>query len=278
MKKCTIGIFPGLVRLEYDEENVIFHDSKKKYYFRWNELPGDRIQILPSGKGYMFHIFRNGPVRKIPVMPWSFGFQDLKKMLESKGVLQRISQNFYPVSKRARGAYLILCLEEALKFYGQDLEKWRWVLEKLWEITMTTDEEGWIFQTSNLLPEQVLPYLTYEAMVAARKEQPIYFAYSFSKEQFLSLQTLYRESFCSPADALIEELLGNIYLVITEDWGDLETPHTPSALKYIEQTKVLLKEHGIPLPCNAQTLDFLMDQKHPHMGRPFPGLSFSALP
>ena len=42
---------------------------------------------------------------------------------------------FYKVSKRARAAYLILCLEEALKFYDKvNTEKWRWILKELWGI------------------------------------------------------------------------------------------------------------------------------------------------
>ncbi len=175
---------------------------------------------------------------------------------------------FYPVSKRARAAYLILCLEEVLKFYEQDFEKWEWVLKKLWEITTTSDIEEWIFQVCDLTPEEALPYSTYEELEAARKNKPIYFPYSFTAEQLTDLQNLYRETEHFP---LIESILDNIYFVIADDWGECETPNTPTALAYIEKTEQLLTENQIPLPNDEQTLSFLMRQKDKHSGKPFPG-------
>lgn len=62
MKKCTIGLFSkiitflvfavyrtfylGLIWVEYDMENVIFHYSRKEEYrIRWEEIPGNQMQI-----------------------------------------------------------------------------------------------------------------------------------------------------------------------------------------------------------------------------------------
>ena len=94
---------------------------------------------------------------------------------------------FYPVSKRARAAYLILCLEEVLKFYEQDFEKWEWVLKKLWEITTTSDIEEWIFQVCDLTPEEAPALIRRaEELEAARKTSPVCFPYSFLQQERLT--------------------------------------------------------------------------------------------
>lgn len=42
-----------------------------------------------------------------------------------------VYHRFYKLSGRGRAAYLILCLEKALQFYGQELAAWEWLLQKL---------------------------------------------------------------------------------------------------------------------------------------------------
>lgn len=205
------------------------------------------------------------------------GMEMLLKREKTELELERIKwkkYKFFPVSKRARAAYLILCFEETLKFYQQDFGKWEWVLKKLWEITTTADIEEWVFHVCDLLPEEILPYSNYEEVEADRKSRPIYFPFSFTAERFADLRSLYQET---RQFSLIESILVNIYCVITEDWGDYETPNTPSALQYMEQTEQLLTENQIPLPDNEQTLAFLMGQKNKHSGKPFQGLELSAL-
>ena len=42
-------------------ENVIFHYSRKEVYrFRWEEIPGNRMQVERAGGGYIFYIQGNG--------------------------------------------------------------------------------------------------------------------------------------------------------------------------------------------------------------------------
>lgn len=179
---------------------------------------------------------------------------------------------FYPISKRARAAYLILCLEESLLFYSQDIHKWEWVLKKLWDVATTDYEEDWV-DVDNLLPEEVLAYATYEELEKHYRSAP--FPYIHSKVEFAYLQDLY--SNVGPALEVIEQLMDHIYDVIVEDWGQDETPHTPSALQYIDQAEQLLREKEIPLPHDEQALNFLISQKDKHFGKPFDGLRFSIL-
>lgn len=341
---CYRIVYLGLVWVEYDAKQVIFHLSRKEQYcFRWEEIPGNRIVLGKANGGYLFQIQGDNRVRKVPVGPMHARFRDFKKMLETKGVLQRsglknradymneaeqvfrqfnqyqqmhpgttpakpegscvccpecqgkgvhvkkmpvlkvsvgkVCQfcggsgwlSFYQVSKRARAAYLILCLEQVLLFYGLDFETWDWVLKKLWEITTTNDEESWIFQVADLLPEEVLTHRTLEEVETERKGMAIYFRYSFSEERFQHLRKLYQEA----GHPTAEKVLENIYHVVAEEWGQAEEANTPSALPYIEKTEKLLTEQQIPLPHESQTLKFLMGHRDPHLGKPFDGLQFS---
>ena len=63
----------------------------------------------------------------------------LIKFLQPKEVWQEeqriLSHRFYKVSGRGRVSYLILCLEEALLFYGQDFSAWERILRELWSVT-----------------------------------------------------------------------------------------------------------------------------------------------
>ena len=81
----------GLVWVEYDMEKVIFHYSRKEEYrFRWEEIPGSRVQAERAGGGYIFCIQGNGQKRKIPLNHFSKGYKDFEKTLELTGVLHRI--------------------------------------------------------------------------------------------------------------------------------------------------------------------------------------------
>jgi len=81
----------GLVWVEYDTEKVIFHYSRKEEYrFRWEEIPGNRVQAGRGNGGYVFCIQENGRQRKIPLNRLSKGYKDFEKTLEATGVLARI--------------------------------------------------------------------------------------------------------------------------------------------------------------------------------------------
>ena len=76
----------GLVWTEYDMENVVFHYSRKEEYrFRWEEIPGSRVQVERAGGGYVFCIQENGRQRKIPLNRLSKGYKDFEKTLELTG-------------------------------------------------------------------------------------------------------------------------------------------------------------------------------------------------
>lgn len=173
---------------------------------------------------------------------------------------------FYPVCKRSRVAYLVLCFEEVLKASGQDLERWKWVRRELWSVTLRPDEE-WAQRICDLMPLEVLSVSTYPEMVDRRRgtELP---DYTFSEVEWNHFRGLY--------EPLDENILEQVIYVMAQavdmvlcDCGDTERPYTPDGLHYIDETQEYLKAHGIPLPHDETVLVSLMKHHHPHSGKPF---------
>lgn len=184
---------------------------------------------------------------------------------------------FWKVSKRGRAAYLILCLEEALKFYNQDFSKWKWILEELWKITTIpeSEEENWIFRIYDILPNMVFGYNTWEELKTDEKENLITLNYIYSEEQFYNLKNLYENA--GYRMIVFNSLLEYICYVISDDYGQYKTPHTPDALEFIDKAEEILHNYKIPLPNDEKTLHFIFSQKDKYIGKAFNGLSLSIL-
>lgn len=182
--------------------------------------------------------------------------------------------SFFLVSKRGRAAYLILCFEEALKFYDSgDLDNWKWLLHELWQITSTWDVEGWVDRICDASPETVLEYRSYQEWKEYKEKVGLWC--NLTEEEFVSLQRLYSQGklFFPVIYKLYETVLDSVIL----DWGDLEEKHTPSALSAIERAEQILTEHGIPFPQNQQALNFIMHHRDGHYGKTFDGISLSSV-
>ena len=67
--------YPGLVWTEYDMEKVVFHYSRKEEYrFRWEEIPGNQVQVERAGGGYIFYIQGKGLLlKKLPLLKVDVG-------------------------------------------------------------------------------------------------------------------------------------------------------------------------------------------------------------
>ena len=179
---------------------------------------------------------------------------------------------FRRVSKRGRAAYLILCFEECLSFYGENMGYWKWILEELWEITSTWDIERWVKRVCDLTPESVLPYVSYQEMI--EKVTASGYWYELGEEAFTSLQRLYRKE--RTGFQIISDMIDRICGVIVDDWGDLEEAFTPSCLHNIDEAEEIMKHNSIPLPSDTSAIDFIMEHRDRHYGKPFKGIQFSA--
>lgn len=85
------ALYLGIGWVEYDAETVIFHCSRREQHrFRWEDIPGDRVQVSPWQGGYMFIILVGGQQRKVGFSRFSTGFKEFERTMESAGVLKRI--------------------------------------------------------------------------------------------------------------------------------------------------------------------------------------------
>jgi len=181
----------------------------------------------------------------------------LIKFMRPKEVRQEekriLSHRFYKVSGRGRAAYLILCLEESLRFYGQDFSAWEWILRKLWSITDCSENnwiDVWLDSVGELLPSMVLAGGTAKAPSA-----------EISKARTLYTQAGY-------AMIVINAIIENAYRMVGE-WSPDTIAHDPDALLRIDKVEETMRAFGVPLPSN-EIIQPLFEQKDFSFGKPFP--------
>lgn len=225
-------------------------------------------------------LFFVGPPSIYALYRSCFGSSEERKQARERKVAIKAERRqwqdhrFFPVSKRGRAAYLILCFEEALRFYdGGDFDNWKWLLRELWQITSTWDIDGWVGRICDASPETILEYRSYQEWNEHKKK--VGFWCNLTEKEFISLQKLYSQG--KHFFPVIYKLYETVLDVITLDWGDLEEKHTPSALSAIERAEQILTEHGIPFPQDQQALNFIMNHRDGHYGKPFDGISLSSV-
>ncbi len=190
-----------------------------------------------------------------------FRLIDLTQPKEVRWEEQRLlSHRFYQVSGRGRIAYLILCLEEALRFYGQDLNAWEWVLRRLWAITDCSENncfDIWLDSVGELLPSKVLRNITVETTSA----------------EISKARTLYTQA--GAAMIVINAVIENAYTIVGQ-WDYDTTSNDPDAIRLIEKVEETMMAFGVPLPSN-EIIQPLLAQKDFSLGKPFDGLRLSYL-
>ena len=186
----------------------------------------------------------------------------LIKFLQPKTVRQeeqRVhSHPFYKVSGRGRIAYLILCLEEVLLFYGQDFSAWEQILRELWSITNGSEGDWigtWLDSVEPLLPSQILTTAP------------------SSSDDIRKIRNLYTQS--GTKMILVSALMESVYTMVCE-WAPDTVAYDPDALHFIDETEEMMKKWGVPLPA-GENVQFLITQKDFSLGKPFEGLRLSYL-
>ncbi len=174
---------------------------------------------------------------------------------------QRIlSHRLYQVSWRGRIAYLILCLEETLRFYGQDLNAWEWILRQLWSITDCSENNVftiWLDSVGELLPSEVLTNNTAEATSA----------------EISKARTLYTQA--GTAMIVINAVIDHAYTIVCQ-WDSDTIADDPEAIRLIDKVEETMMAFGVPLPSD-EIIQPLFEQKDSSLGKPFDGLRFSYL-
>lgn len=171
-----------------------------------------------------------------------------------------VSHRFYKVSGRGRIAYLILCLEEALRFYGQDFSAWEWILRQLWSITDCSENNWiniWLDSVEKLLPSTVLAdNATEPAPAESSKARALY-------------------SQAGTAMIVIHPIMETAYTIVCQ-WSPSTVAHDPDALSLIDNVEDTMNAFGVPLPAN-EIIQPLLAQKDFSLGKPFDGLRVSAI-
>ena len=172
----------------------------------------------------------------------------LTKLTRPKEVRQEerriLSHRLYKVSGRGRIAYLILCPEETLRFYGQDLSAWEWILRQLWSITDCSETNWidiWLDSIGELLPSTVLANNTAEAAPA----------------EISKARTLYTQA--GTAMIVINAVIENAYTIVCA-WSPNTIAHDPNALCLIEKVEETMNTFGVSLPSN-ESIQPLFEQK-----------------
>lgn len=189
----------------------------------------------------------------------------LIKFMRPKEVRQEeqriLSHPFYPVSGRGRIAYFILCLENTLQFYKQDVFAWEWILRKLWSITNDSKNswiDVWLDSVGEILPSMVLTNHSGNAV----------------SEEIKKAQALYTQT--GNAMIVINAILESVYAMVAE-WSPNTSAHDPDGIYYIDEVEEVMKKFAVPPPSNETIQRLLAEQKDSSFGNPFDGLRFSVL-
>ncbi len=173
---------------------------------------------------------------------------------------------FFRVCSRARAAYIILCLEEALRFTGQQLSRWEWVRRELWSVTELS-EDYWFSRVCDLMPDVIFSEPSYDELTAARCGETARLGYAYSEAEYRALYALYMDAgdAMEPISFLMEQLLE----LVMADLEEEKIPYMPQSLRFVEEAQACLRTRGIPLPQNQTAVAYLMKRRHPGDGPPF---------
>ncbi len=187
----------------------------------------------------------------------------LVKHMRPKEVRQEerriLSHRLYRVSGRGRAAYLILCLENALKFYHQDFAAWEWVLGRLWSITELSESgwlDIWLDSVGELMPDAVLAG-----------------GDGSGSEEAGRAHLLYTQA--GSGMIVINAILDSLYTMVCE-WSPDTAAHNPDGLCRIGEAEETMKRFGVPLPSD-EMIRPLLGQRSASFGEAFEWTHISRL-
>lgn len=145
-----------------------------------------------------------------------------------------IREKFKNTSVKARVAYGICCLEKTLIHYNCTLEKWKWVLEKLWKYTSIEYLDDWYYEMAEFLPDSFLEGDQYN---------PEEFEY-ITEEQFYILLEIYT----TESNQVISQIFRLVFEMGTIDMYSKLENFAPNSLNCLEKINSIMYQNGIELP------------------------------
>lgn len=169
-----------------------------------------------------------------------------------------MSDIFREVSVKGRVAYGIVCLEKSLCFYKCPIDKWKWLLEKLWEFTNVEFLDTWFYEVAEYLPDVILD-CEYDSS-----------EYEYlSEKQFYELQDTYKTS-----NSVLNQIIEIIFEIVSVDLYAKLIDHSPNTLNSLNKLKNILLENNIELPDASQFIPFSFKANN-GWGESFKGIQYS---
>lgn len=147
-------------------------------------------------------------------------------------VKMNISEDFTMMPIFSRIAYSLRCLEKSLIFYNCSIDKWSWVLEKLWEFSSAQWFDEWCYEVTCYLPNIIL-----EEKYTSENYEYI------SEEQYNRLYNLYSES-----NKIVLEILELVYEISEVEIYSRIANYSQDTLMVLKKIVEVMNANNIELP------------------------------
>jgi hypothetical protein len=157
------------------------------------------------------------------------------------------NHDFFFITIRARVAYAICCIENAVLKYDLQILNWDEVFEFLWRYPTSNEIKDlalWHENESEFIPLCVLGDLTYSEKM---------FEY-LTEEQYNRFQNIYKKS-----NDTVCELINKTATIATQNLYSGVCDGSPSTLRYIDELIEQMKNNNILLP----NIDFFNQFSYP---------------
>lgn len=173
-----------------------------------------------------------------------------------------LDKRFKTISVRGRVSYGICCLEKVLIYYKCSLEKWKWILEKLWQYTDIEYLDDWYYEIAEFLPDSILEDTHYKT------EE---FEY-LSETEFYSLVELYKQE----SNVLINQIFRLIFEMGTMDLYSKLEGEAKNSLICLKKINSAMTQNNIEVPAVEPFIKYSYSEEN-GWGRDFNGRELSII-
>jgi hypothetical protein len=142
------------------------------------------------------------------------------------------AKEFEKISMRARVAYGICCLENAIKYYNLSHLSWTFILNVLWSYT-NKNVGRWHELMSECSPDSILEELSF-------KEKGIT---HISENDYEALRLLY-----SNVNTVCQNIINSLFNIGTRNLYSSIVNNSPETLIYLQEIIDIMDQNNIPLP------------------------------
>lgn len=168
---------------------------------------------------------------------------------------------FKKISLNGRVAYAIRCLENTILTLNYDVNKWKIVLEYLWEFTSIQYLDDWSGMIAEIIPDNLLEFKTYEEHD---------FEY-LDEKNFEYLYSLYKN-----IDEKIDFIMTSIYNIGTSHAYSVIVEYGQKSLDELEKLIIYMIQNNIQLP-DIKLFETFSIEENEGWGNKFDGRNISII-